>query len=279
MIALNITDLLICCFSIANVFYFKYFEHGGRTKATCENDSFLTNDFNFLIGIALMCLTLFSCFITLMLSATRTLALVKPLYIIRRQFVYIAFGIFTFFLLIIVATKCTIVFSMKYIGCEIVYDDKIKIMAIVIGWVELSIVFIIVILVGILTGISVKTLRNPNEVLRGRAANSANSRKAAMMILILSIIFVICNGAWSIIWAILTDILPNDGPSDESSRTLIAQIINYFWVAVNSSANPIVYMTRNSALNDYTKTPLTRLMRFIMASIQTISRIVSRLME
>ena len=224
-----------------------------------------------------MFLTLFSCFITLMLSATRTLALVKPLYIIRRKFVYIAFGIFTFFLLIIVGIKCTIVFSMKYIGCEIVYDDKIKIMSIVIGWVELSIVFIIVTFVGILTGISVKTLRNSNEVLREQTANSDNSRKAAIMILILSIIFVICNGAWSIMWAILTDILPNDGASDESStRTLIAQIINYFWVTVNSSANPIVYILRNSALNDYTATHLTRLMRFIMASIQTISSIVSR---
>lgn len=73
------------------------------------------------------------------------------------------------------------------------YDHRmIKLILLImsaIGVVELCIISIMVIAVGISSGISVKTLRrNSNEIQAGQAVNIENSRKAAIMIVTLSII-------------------------------------------------------------------------------------------
>ena len=288
LIALNFTDLLISCFSLANLISFNEYErrtkdnfqHQGDIPKTAIEEHYSFIRYYFTLVNFLIYLALFSCFTTVMLSVTRTLALVKPLYVIRKKIVYIAFGICSLLLLIPIVIKCTVLNALiNYAGSDIfACDDRIKQLhhiSTATGIAELGTILIIVTIVGMSTAMSVKTLRT-NTISTRQAANNENSRKATIMILTLSIIFVISNGAWGLIWAIITALYP-ESCSDEATSTMtatIAQVLNYFWIALNSTANPIVYMTRNSALNDYTKTHLTRLRRFPIIVIHKICRIV-----
>ena len=232
------------------------------------------NSFNFLLYLALL-----SCCITVMLSVTRTLALVKPLYVIRKKIVFLAFGICSLLLLIPIGTKCTVVILLlNYIKTNIlVCDDPTNQFYQIIrttGIVEMSTILIMGTIVGLSTAISVKTLKTSNEVRTGQAANNKNSRKATIMILTLSILFVMINGTWGLIGAIFTALYSDRCSNETTMATIIAQMFSFFFFSLNSSANPIVYIMRNSALNDYTKTHLVRLTRFIATCIQMMSRLV-----
>ena len=232
------------------------------------------NSFNFLLYLALL-----SCCITVMLSVTRTLALVKPLYVIRKNIVYLAFAICCFLLLIPIGTKCTVVILLlNYIKTNIlVCDDPTNQLYQIIrttGIVEMSTMLIMGTIVGLSTAISVKTLKTSNQATTGQAANNENSRKATIMILTLSILFVMINGTWGLIGAIATALYPDRCSNETTMATIIAQMFSFFFFSLNSSANPIVYIMRNSALNDYTETHLVRLTRSIATCIQMMSRLV-----
>ena len=209
-------------------------------------------------GFPLICLALLSCFITVMLSATRTLALAKPLYSISRKFVFLAYGICILILFILLGTKC-IFFSSSLL---------LK----TIGIIDIFTVTISAVVVGIFTVISVRALRNSNKIIAAQKIKYENSRKAAIMIITLSTVFVISNGMWSVIWGVAWVVAitgSKDGSSGEAESTgkanlAFAQLINIVMIALNSSCNPIVYILRNSALNEYTKTHFRRLGRFLL---------------
>ena len=194
-----------------------------------------------------------------MLSATRTLALAKPLYSISRKFVYLAYGICILILLILLGTKCTFFSSSDLI---------LK----TIGIIEIFTVTVSAVVVGIFTVISVRSLRNSNKIIAAQKIKYENSRKAAIMIITLSTVFVISNGMWSVIWGVAWVVAltgSKDGSSGEAESTgkanlAFAQLINIVMIALNSSCNPIVYILRNSALNEYTKTHFKRLGRFLL---------------
>ncbi|KAL5267146.1 hypothetical protein ACHWQZ_G004248 [Mnemiopsis leidyi] len=89
LIILNITDLLICCFCLANLIFFidyvKSMEWLLKIKRVTKRQAPSQDQDTFVMywHIALVppCihLALFSCFTTLVLTLTRTIALVKPL--------------------------------------------------------------------------------------------------------------------------------------------------------------------------------------------------------
>ena len=263
MIALNVTDLLICGFSLVNLIYFNdytniyqdlfYSSVGPLDLQETKTDyTSFTRHWQILVAFPLTYLGLLSCFITVMLSATRTLAIAKPLHTIRKKFVYIAFSIFTCILLMLFGTKCVGYFHLADQNNS---KDRLKEAFEAIGMVEICLVTIMTMVVTISCGISVKTLKNPNEVQSGQTLNDEKSRKAALMIITLSIIFVICNGAWCVMWFVVIAISPqNDTPTESDVWiAMIAMFLNSFLITVNSSVNPIVYILRNSALNQYTR--------------------------
>ena len=274
LIALNITDLLICCLSLAMLFFFNGVAKEAEdfmtkfdaeiTNAETETHFSVHRYWYILVALPYRCMALLSCFITAMLSATRTLSLVKPLYNINRKFVCLAYGICISIPVITLGTNCyAVVSSSSYKDTAHNANETMKQLTQIsnaTGIVDLGMVLITVAIVSICTAISVKTLKTSNEVSRGQAANNENCRKATKMILTLSIIFVICNGTWTIIWVVIYAFLTIGNGSMER---LMGIFLNIVVVSLNSSANPIVYMTRNSALKDYTKTHLTRLMSFI----------------
>ena len=86
LIFLNITDLLICILSPVALF--------------CLSKAIVEGEIHLLLTIfaeSYVSLSLLSCFITTMLSVTRTLVLTKPLYIIKRNLVYLAHSMNTIF--------------------------------------------------------------------------------------------------------------------------------------------------------------------------------------
>ena len=184
-------------------------------------------------------LSCLSCFITVMLSTTRALALAKPFYNIKKRFVSLAFGICAVVLITLFAIK-----SIYYY--ILMKHDKNALQTLrYIGLLEMVLISVTVLVVGVNSGISIKSLRSSNESLNESSRND-NSRKASTMILTLSIVFVICNGTWSIMWLSLAIFGTPNG-----INTVIGLFLNVTVVSMNSTINPIVYMIKNSALNSH----------------------------
>ena len=267
LIALNFTDLLICCLSPAAFFCLNEYAkntvfdgYGAKAKLL-----------HLVIIESFLSLSNLSCFITTLLSVLRTLALTKPLYVIRKNCVYMAHGMNTIFSLVLITGKI-IVQSMDEKEEESNRSYPLensgilsKLTAIIYG-IQYIYVLITVGIVGISCVIVIKALRRPPEILTqqvGRTTNEA-SRKAAIMILIISIIFATLNCTWCIVWAICT-VLGELSHSDEYKIfQTYAIFLGFFLMTVNSCANPLVYMLRNSRLNNYTKSLFRRFKRFLM---------------
>jgi hypothetical protein len=141
-----------------------------------------------------------------------------------------------------------------------------------IGYMEHCAAGIMVIIVGIFSDISVKTLRASTVVPSNQKIRMKNNRKAAILIVTLCIVFMICNGAWCIMWTVLTIVTPSGNSMTEYAIAirLSATLLSISMIAINSSVNPIIYIVRNSALNEYTKTHLMRLWRLIVMNFHLI---------
>ena len=130
----------------------------------------------------------------------------------------------------------------------------------------------IIIVVIISSIISVKALREENSALNAQRNNNENNnentRSAAKMIVTLSITFMIFNGYWFLLWI---GIWIYDHYNKTESLAYNAIIIHHhlFMITLNSCANPIVYLMKNSGLHDYTKRGLLRLMRFVTGKIRS----------
>ena len=243
LIFLNTTDLLICFLSPAALFCL--------SKAIVEGEPHLLLT---IFAESFLSLSLLSCFITTILSVTRTLVLTKPLYMIRRNCVYLAHCINTIFSLVFIAGK--IVLNNIHDQSEGTPDNiPIELYKILYA-IQFLYVLVIVGIVGVSSVIVVTALRRPPvflELQAGRRNNETN-RKATVMILTLSIIFVILNGAWCVFWAICT-ILAYSNIHAYFIQILrfFAMFLSLFLIAINSFANPVVYMLRNSRLKNHTK--------------------------
>lgn len=236
LIALNLTDLLICCLSLANIFYFN-----GQAKENESGEVFSNAYSQILVSYPLGYLSCFSCFITVMLSTTRALALAKPFYNIRKRFVRLAFGICVFVLITMFAIR-----SLAYYESTIKQDPYFYQVLKFVGLLEMIMICVTVLVVGVNSGISIKTLSSSYSSLNESSRND-NSRKATIMILILSIVFVICNGLWSILWLTMAVFRT----TKDKSEIMIGLFLNLAVILLNSSLNPVVYIMRNSALNSY----------------------------
>ena len=136
---------------------------------------------------------IFSCFVTMMLSTTRALALAKPLYVIKKHLVRRAFFTFTALLILLLAVKDTVVYyHYQFRGFSENSNIRIATTAIVVT--ELFIIISIVVVVIISSIVSVKALRKENSALNGQRNNNGNNRSASKMIVTLSITFIIQGG-------------------------------------------------------------------------------------
>ena len=269
LIALNFTDLLICCLSLAACFCWNELH-----AKSIESDGYGPKGklLHLVIIESYLSLSNLSCFITTMLSVLRKLVLTKPLYIIRKNCVYLAHSINMIFSLGLVASKMIVQMDKKQGECDqSCTSDSSKVPTTILYVIQYLYVLISVGLVGISGAIVVRALRRPSDILthqNGGANNEAN-RKATIMILTLLVIFVILNGTWAIVWTMYT-VIEQSINSDELEmfRTHV-MYIGFFLIAINSCANPVVYMLRNSRLNNYGRSILRRLKQFLMLPFLT----------
>ena len=204
-------------------------------------------------------MSLLSCFITTTLSVIRTLVLTRPLYIIKKKYVYLAHGINMVFSLSLITSKAIPFYKSEKQDKDNAWGTISVILSFILFAIQYIYILITVVVVGISCVIVVKALRRPPEILTQQTErlNNENNKKASVMILTLSVIFVVMNGTWCLFWAICTG---TKSPGFRSADLdfvevlpIFAIFISLFLMTLNSCANPLVYMLRNSRLNEYTK--------------------------
>lgn len=201
----------------------------------------------------------FSCFVTMMLSITRALALAKPLYVINEQLVKRAFLTFTLLLFLLLVVKCLFIYH-QYDEFHLHFNretaDK------VLAATELSIITTIVVVVILSCVVSVKALKNANSSMNGQKNTNGNGMNAAKMIVALSITFIIFNGTWCFMWVVLWIYITYITKNFAILVIIIFQTL--VMVTLNSCANPIVYLVRNSGLHEYAKRNVLNFKRFVV---------------
>ena len=230
LIILNITDLLICGFAMTNCLY--YSEYVQKLHNAMNLHWSMLNWLIFICG-PLDHLDLFSCFITLLLSITRTMVMRRPHKAIRKRLIFLAIGIFIVFLLAVLSAKSILLHGLWHRADNVSNsEDHHKKMAIKL-WTYLSlnishlfITCMIVLLVSFSYCIATRRLKKTDVMLRGQKRSAENRGKATRLILTLSIFFVICNGVWCIMSIVLiTRILVASFTSSEE-EVKVFQVLN-----------------------------------------------------
>ena len=135
---------------------------------------------------------------------------------------------------------------------------------------EYLIVTMMVIVVAVCSVVTVKSLNSP-IVEPGEVNNNSNNRRATIMVLLLSLAFVVLNGFWLAISAYYYSVFL----SSYSVKIANAmQLIVVGMIMINSTINPLIYITRNSALNQYTKEFILTILRNILQIFQSLGKIV-----
>ena len=239
-------------------------------------------------GIPATHLAYFSCFATVVLSATRTISLSKPLYVIRKRYIKFAFGVFVVIHSILYTLKCIFMFILKSridndteagindyteFSLWIERDEIIFNFFTVAAKTEMFCLFTMILVVGTFSFISVRALKKPNIIPCKQNADNKNSRKASTMVLALSIIFLIFNGTWSIIWIYvsLDHIILSGDPKETQTMLFFSNIVQIVILSLNSCANPFVYILRKLELRAYTIELLGAMARFFMGGLRAIS--------
>ena len=212
-----------------------------------------------------------------MLSVSRAVVLTKPLYIIKKKYVMLSHCINAIFLLIFLGCKiATYCIDIKL--SETLEAGRSPIMNVIftiLTLVEILYVMITVMIVGVSSVVVARSLRKPPDIpsqaqQAGRPISEAN-RKATVMILTLSVFFFIYNSTWCLIWAICTIIYRKQFDNLDNQNQLLVIISffsNLFMIAINSSTNPVVYILRNSGLNQFTKTFSRGVWRFVITTVE-----------
>ena len=271
LIALNINDLLICILSPVAMVYANEFTKSNGVK---HNIFAITLKAAYdiptlLIGNIFNLLGLLSCSITAILSVTRTLALTKPFHMIQKRSVYLIHCINTLFLLILFCCKLAL-YTMEHSKIEKLDEEAPgnSIVFYMITQVEYTFVLLTVGIVAVSSVLAVRSLHKPPENLT-QQTGQLQHRQATATILTLSVTFVITNSTWCVFWAVYTAILKTEGIStiDFSIMRMLGLYVTIYMVTINSIANPVIYIVKNSGLNDYTKNLLGGLKRLLISSV------------
>ena len=288
IIALNLSDLLICLFTTGSLVAFHASNRSGEKLAISigltdkirdtiettiiedvKNHISLSKTIRMVFYVPFQYFVQSSCSLTVLLSATRMVAMTKPLYIIREKRVWATLLI-----------TLTILFGLmigKWVGLHFMYDidvssktaktiaEALKTNDYVTNnihiwkfmtYIQISeyiLVILMVFVVMIFSGITVKSLNSPVDIglqPGGRGDNDQN-RRATFMILLLSLAFVLTNGTWIglFLW-MYTEFLNREEPA---GRTKIMTFFTLAIMLLNSIINPLIYIARNSELRRYTK--------------------------
>ena len=219
-----------------------------------------------------------SCLVTVLLSSTRMIAMARPLYVIKKKIVWRFFAVSSILLLILAIIKTIFLFqafqlnepdefllqitlNLNEVSKSEVNQYMLQALSgfafVQVG--EFFILNIMVIVVAVCSGITIKVLKSP-IVEPGEVNNDSHNRQATVMVLLLALAFVFINGVWLAVAAYFyTKFL--FGFSFE--LVVGMQFIGVSAMMINSVVNPFIYIARNSGLRKYTKEFLLRFSRSI----------------
>ena len=243
-----------------------------------------------------------SCFITVLLSTTRMMATMKPLYIIRQKMVLSAFAISITFLLSAQIPKYVafisndvtddeiteMIFNMTEDASTVKLEVSVGQMILVyIQLTELALVAMMVVVVAVNSVLTIRALNSPTVQVEGSDGqpDNSNNKRATVMILLLSLVFVIVNGIWLtslvVIYVYLfgeqlqldgTALIMEVNEGSDEKRFLVT-FITLVMMPANSIANPMICIARNKALNDYVKMSLSSFVKVISRVIQELGSV------
>jgi len=311
IIALNICDLFVCLISPVTILFFN-----GANRKQAELYKFVneTSEIETLPAEAsrifktyraysvvwnLICyypfqfLVQVSCFLTVLLSATRMVALLKPLYIIRQKIVWgaLIIALFLLFSTKIVKWVALQAFFDSFVNEEMmvrmikdqssldVKEFESSKIVILLETIDFILVGVMVLVVVVCCALTVRALNSPivEIVGPGGLPDNSTNRRATVMVLLLSLVFIIINGTWITIYLTLAfeflaksledtkeilDMLQN------KERDIAVYTINLVMMSVTSLINPLIYIARNTGLNEYTRSSLRRIGRMISNGLQ-----------
>ena len=230
-----------------------------------------------------------SCFLTLLLSITRMIALVNPLYIIKKKFLR------SFLLVLSAVLLCTAI--GKFFLLKDVHDENYSDEAILKGirlflkkavdpipksetdvkgefaygyknvfyvqMAEFILIAVVVIIVAICSGLTIKSLKSPMtevSVASGNERGNSQNRRATIMILLLSFVFILINGCWIVTnLAINIEVIQRVEEAKVAEMTFLTLVL----MPANSIANPLIYISRNTGLKEYTRSFVIKLRKFV----------------
>ena len=220
-----------------------------------------------------------SCVLTVILSVTRMIAILKPLYIIRNKLVWISLVIISLYNVFVV-TVGKWINTYSLIPSNITSETIKKIDAlsaletprdwILSSYIRMSDFFMVavtVLIVAVCSGVTVKYLNSPivRVMNPGGVKNDFQHRRATIMVLLLSLAFVSTNSVW------LTSLFlshvsflkmsAKEGNTltlsieslSKDEPYLIMNVTTLTMMTVNSVVNPLIYIARNSKLNQYAR--------------------------
>ena len=234
LVILNSLDIATCMYALVSL----------PVKLQFQNEDNLKE--NFMLWSLFEIPVELSGVVTSFLCALRAISINWPLYTIHRKKVYISFSS-------AVAYIITCRLTMFHPGLDNIKTEKNNeiSVSIIASFTNVSCMVIFVLVCSI---VSIKALHKTRPELSGQRSDTND--KAARMVLTLGLLFVAFNTVWITLMLVYMN-LPNsndlhDEESDKFTR-FTNTIITYIITCVNSSVNPIVYMTRNEEMNSYLK--------------------------
>ena len=193
-----------------------------------------------------------SCILTVLLSASRMIAVVKPLHVISEKVVWATLLLVMMVFLGTMIGKWYVLFNTG--------TDKSLIYAAEIEFYETIVIGLFVVIVTVFSLITVKSLKAPaiGEMPNVRQDGS-QQRRATVMILILSLAFILINGGWIAVLFVTNEELTSEESSEDVFFVVLFSTIAV--IPINSIVNPLIYIARNKTLNEYAKGLLTKVVR------------------
>ena len=191
------------------------------------------------------------------------IAVVKPLHDISEKAVWASFSFFLVSFLGIATGKCFALFKTE--------APKSYLHTVYIETLETAIIVFMVVIVAVCSVVTVKSLKTPaiGEIPDVRQDGTRN-RRATEMILILSLAFIIINGSWmtTLLVGNVKMFLATSQMSEEEileyldvNEFALVLFLSIAIIPINSIVNPLIYIARNTALNEYVKSILNKVVR------------------
>ena len=199
-----------------------------------------------------------SCILTVLLSTSRMVAVVKPLHVISEKVVWATLFLVMVFFIGTVIGKWYVLFNTE--------AEKSLINAAQIELPETIVIGLFVVIVAVCSLITVKSLKVPAiGEMPNVTQDGSQHRRATVTILILSLAFILINGGWiAALFAangLLTSEILEEDRSASGDVFLVILFITIAIIPINSVVNPLIYIARNKTLNEYAKGIVSQVLR------------------